>query len=301
MVSIKPNFSIIANGKDITKSLEKKLVSLSVTDNQKDQADQLSMAFDGKFQRPFLGDELRIYIGWGEQLDFVGLFFVNKTTLTNNRQLSIEATGINFSASFKERRTLDYSLNLGDVVRTIAARHRLDVKTDMGVGKRFEQHDESDMAFLNRLAKEYNAIFNVKNNTIYMMKKAVQVPSITIDIDKAISSEINHESKTFYHSCKAIFHDTKLNKITSETVGSGKPVLVKQGKWLNRELAKEAAINALARANQGTSEGNISIMGKVVFAGSELNLDGEKYEVTRVTQSLSRTWTTEVEFKKSTV
>jgi len=300
VVSITPNFSIIANGEDVTEILKKRLVSLSVTDNQKDQVDQLNMVFQGKFQHPFLGDELKIYMGWGGQLDFVGLFFVKKTTLTNNSQLSIEATGINFSQSLKQRRHQDYNADLGNVVRTIAVRHSLAAKTDMHTSKRFEQHNESDMSFLNRLAKEHNAIFNVKNNTIYMMKKVVEVPSISVDINQCITSEISHESKTLYASCKAIFHDTKSNKISTEIVGSGEPMLVKQGKWLTRALAREAATNALERANQGTAEGAISIKGRVVFAGSELNLDAEKYEVTKVTQSLSRTWTTAIDFKKST-
>jgi len=183
------------------------------------------------------------------------------------------------------------------MVRTIAARHGLGVKTDMNASKLFEQHHESDMAFLNRLAKEYNAIFNIKNNTLYMMKKAVDVPNVSIAINQCISSEINHEAKTFYQSCKAIFHDTKK---TSKIVGKGEPVLVIQGKWLTNALAKEAAKYALERANQGTSDGTASFKGRVIFAGSQLNMENEAYEITKVNHNIERTWTTDIAFKKST-
>ncbi|MBL4775302.1 MAG: hypothetical protein JKY87_04525 [Mariprofundus sp.] len=296
--SIAPNYQIIVNGKDVTASIKPCLISLSITDNHKDEADTLELMLSKKFKRPNYGDEIKVYLGWGSNIRFAGLFFFQKSTLINNKQLTIQATGIDFTKGLKERRNKDYDVSLNEVVKIIAERHGLTVKTNMNVGTRFDQKNESDMAFLNRMAKEYNAVFNIKNNTLYMMQKGADVPQVSLDINKCVSSEITHTNTTFYKSCKAIFHDTKLNKVVEAVVGEGVPILIKQGKWLNKQQALEAAKNALQRANQGTAEGTVTIIGHVIFAGSELLLDNERYQIEKVTHNLSNGWLTDIQFKQ---
>lgn len=295
--SLTPNYQIVVNGKDVTTSIRPHMISLNITDNDKGEADSLSFQVGKKFERPKYGDEIKVYLGRGNDLNFVGLFFMQSTTITNNQILTIQATGLDFSKGIKEKRQQSYAMSLKEVANIIASRHQLTLKSDMDVGTRFEQHNESDMAFLNRLAKQYNAVFNIKNNTLYLMQQGADVPRLTIDINTCLSSEITHKNTTLYQSCKAIYHNTKTNKKHEATSGVGEPVLVIQGKWLDDEQALLDANHALKRANQGTAEGTVTIIGQVVFAGSELTIDDTVYLVSQVVHNVDSGWKTSLELK----
>ena len=303
--NIHPNYQILVNNEDVTNSVREHFIALQITDNDKDDADELMLTLSAKFKRPSYQDKIKVFLGYSNNLKFAGLFFVQTTNVRDNRQLTIKATGVNFNGDLKEKRNLTYppgplsaeKITLASVVKEIASRHGLEVKTDMNIGERFEQINESDLHFLNRLAKEYDAIFNIKNNTLYFMSKSGEVPSITIDINKCSSSDITYSNKTLYKSCKAIYHNTKLNKKVEVITGSGKPQLIKEGQWQNNNEALLAAKNALTRANKSNVDGNLTTRGQVVFAASKLTLDDEVFEITRVTHNLSKGWKTTLNFK----
>ncbi|MDQ7058178.1 MAG: hypothetical protein Q9N62_06935 [Ghiorsea sp.] len=71
-----------------------------------------------------------------------------------------------------------------------------------------------------------------------------------------------------------------------------------QGKWFNQDQALEAAKNALQRANQGTAEGTVTIVGEVVFAGSQLTLDHKTYDINQVVHTIEKNWQTDIQFKQ---
>ncbi len=297
VADIHHNYRIVVNDQDVTASVRKHFISLELTDNDKDNADELVLVTSKKFKRPDYNDKIKVFLGWGENLTFAGLFYVQSTKITDNKQLTINATGVNFSGDLKQRRFQTYiDMTLGDVVWEIAVRHDLEVRTNIDVGSRFEQANESDLGFLNRLAREHNAVFNIKNNTLYFMQKGTEVPYISVDINKCITSEITRSNKTLYKSCKAIYHNTKLNKSISVIYGEGSPQLVKQGKWLNDDDAMTEAKNALIRANKGQAKGNLKMKGHVCFSGSKLELDNEHYEVTKVFHYISDGWETALDF-----
>ncbi len=299
--SIHHNYKFVVNDKDVTASIRPNFISLSLTDNAKDDADELTLTLSSKFKRPSYKDKIKVFLGWGNELQFAGLFFVQSTSIRDNRELTIKATGVNFNGDLKQRRNFTYlDHSLGDIAWEVSTRHDLEVRTNFNDVRRFEQKNESDLAFLNRLAKEYNAIFNIKNNTLYFMKQGTEVPEIAVDINRCISSDITFANRTFYKSCKAIFHDTKLNKKVSVITGEGKPVLIKQGKWHNNDDALIAAKNALKRANRGEASGNLTYRGNIYFAGSKLELDKQFYEVTKVTHNISNGWQTTLDFKSFT-
>jgi len=307
--SIEPNYKILVNNSDVTNSVRKYLVSLQITDNDKDDADELTLTLSAKFKRPSNTDNIKVFLGYGNELKFAGLFTIQTTSIRDNRQLTIKATGADFNGDLKQRRNLTYpplgpsnkTITLASVVKKIASRYQLEVKTDIDINGRFEQENESDLNFLNRLAKEYNAIFNIKNTTLYFMQKGGEVPRIFIDINKCLSSNISYSNKTLYKSCKAIYHNTKLNKKAEVVTGSGKPQLIKEGQWKNDNDALLSARNALTRANKNESNGNLTTRGQVIFAGSKLTLDDEVFQINKVTHNLSKGWKTTLNFKGFTI
>lgn len=293
-----PKYKITVNGADVTAQITQHLVSITVCDNEKNESDELTIVVGKKFQRPKTTDKTKVYIGFDE-IKFVGLFHVQKTTIRDNQELTITATGINFDSGLKTRKHKRYEqTTLSALAKDIAGKHGLQVRTDVDqLTIDVDQVNESDLNLLNRLAKEHNAVFNIKNDTLYFMQREIQPPSLSIDINKCISSEITHSNKTGYKSCHVIWHDTKLNKWVGLKVGDGEPKLTKQGNFKSETEARAYADNAINRAGAGTAEGTLTHPGVIAFSGGRLNVDGGEYTITRVEQTLdSSGWVTSLEF-----
>ena len=308
-----PIFKLLANNQDITTTIKENLVSITIKDEANSQADELTLKVTGKVARPQYKDELKIYLGYDDAISFMGLFLVQTTTRENNYGLTISATGVNFSASLKEKRNITYEkISMKDICTQIAKRNSLKVSCDMGdiYFMSLAQQNESDLHFLNREARELNAIFNIKNDTLVFKKKiknskkSDELPSYTIDVNICSHINIKHSNRTFYKCAKAIWHDTKENKVKQVLAGSGTPVYVFKGNFKNSAEAKIKAEAKLQIANQGIVSGSLSIPGEIIFAGGVLNIknsledDGE-YQIKSVTHTLNESgWKTNLEFER---
>lgn len=308
-----PTFKVLANDKDITQELQKELISITFKDEANEQADELTIEVSGEFARPNYEDELQLFLGYGKELTFCGLFIVQTSTRSDNNVLSISATGVNFSSSLKEKRDITYEkISIKDICNQIASRSELKIKSD------FEdiyivslaQSNESDLHFLNRIAKEYNSIFNIKNGTLIFTKKIKddkkneELPTYTVSETNTTTLSIKHSNKTLYKSCKSIWHDTKENKTKEIIVGVGEPVLINKGNFKNAAEAKLKAQAKLERAVQGLVTGSLSTAGEIIFAGGKLNLvdtledDGE-YQIKSVNHNFgSNGWQINLEFER---
>jgi len=308
----KPTFKLLANDKDVTAALQKELISLTFKDEENNKADELTIKVGGEFARPKYEDELKLYLGYGDDLVYCGLFKVQTSTRSDNNILTISATGVNFSSILKEKRDVTYEkISIKGICKQIADRNVLKLKSDFDdvAILSIAQSNESDLHFLNRLAKDYNAIFNIKNDTLIFTKKIKEnkknedLPSYTISANEVRTLSIKHSNKTLYKSCKSIWHDTKENKTKEVVVGFGEPVLINKGNFKNEAEAKAKAQAKLERAVQGLVSGSLSMAGEVIFAGSTLNLidtledDGE-YRIRTVNHNFtSDGWTINLEFE----
>ena len=308
-----PNFKIIANGDDVTAILKQNNTSLSFKDEANEKADELTIKITDGFIRPKYEDELQLYLGYGLNLTFCGTFKVQSSTWDKHQGITINATSVDFSNVLKQKRDITYEkLSIKDICSQIANRGGLELKCDFDdiFMTSIAQHDESDLNFLNRLARDLNAIFNIKNNTLYFMKKVKddkkndELPKYTISANECISISIKHSNRTLYKSCKATWHDTKTNTTKNIIIGDGMPQLIYKSSFKNEAEAKLRADAYLQRANQGIVTGSLSIAGEIIFAGGVLNLidtledDGE-YQIKSVSHDFSGSgWTTSLEFEK---
>ena len=307
-----PNFKILANDNDVSDILKKSSISISLKDEANERADELTLKVGGEFARPKYEDELKLYLGYGDDLIYCGLFIVQTTTRSDNNILTINATGVNFSNTLKQKRDITYeNISIKDICTQIANRNGLKIKSDFDdiYILSLAQSNESDLHFLDRLSKEFNAIFNIKNDTLIFThkikdkKKNKELPIYTIDADEVSSISIKHSNKTLYRSCKSIWHDTKENKTKEIIVGDGEPILINKGNFKNEAEAKLKAKAKLERATQGLVSGSFTKDGEVIFAGGILNLtntledDGE-YQIKTVEHNFDTNgWNITVSFE----
>ncbi|GAB6045067.1 phage late control D family protein [Caminibacter profundus] len=298
------NFKIIANNKDITETIQKNLISLSLIDEVGISADEITLKVRNDFKRPSYGDELKVWI----QDKYYGIYIVQTTTKTQS-DLTIKATATNFTNSLKKKYNRSFeNIKVCELISKLAAENNLKSKCDIDFTfKHLAQTNESDLNLLTRLAKQLNAQFNIKNDTIIFIKTKQEnesLPKFEVDIKEVISYSIKYNAKTMYKSVKAIYHDTKENKQKEITYLSGEPQYIFQDSFKSEAEAYKTAKSYYEMLNKGIITGNLTIVGKEIRAGGILVLtsfgedDGE-YSIKKVTHNLSGGgYTCRVEFEK---
>lgn len=304
-MELTPIFRIETNGTDVTDVLQKNMISLDVSDEEGILSDEITLKVAGAYTRPIYGDEVKLWLGYKEtSLEFLGTYKVQTTQRKNKEVLTIKATAVDFGGGLKEKKTRDFKdMSYKTLCEQIAGEHSLDVLCDFDAYfTYFAQHDESDLAFLMRIAKDVNQIFSIKNNTLFFGAKKQEKLKYEVSFDDCISLDITHSNKTKYGSAKATWRDTKSNTDKEVSYGDENPTLEIQGSYKDENEALLKAKARLEKANKGTVTGSLEIMGRVMFAGGTLILkdsyDDGVYGITRVNHRFDNGgFTTTVEFE----
>jgi phage protein D len=175
----KPEYRITLDGRDLTDKISPRLISLSLDESRSDEADTLTLVLDdadGQLAIPPRGAELRVAFGWSDTgVVDKGAFTVNETEHAGAPDtLTIQARSASMTKGMGERReTSWHGETIDTIVRKIASRHNL--KSAVGealagiVISHIDQTHESDMSFLTRLSKRYDAVMNVKDANLLFM------------------------------------------------------------------------------------------------------------------------------------
>jgi phage protein D len=281
----KPVFLVVVNGKDITPTLLENDASISLTDEANEEADQLTITVVGAIKRPQSDDVLELWMGYDDKLVNFGTFVVQETTKTDDFMLSISATGVNFSNALKMIHNITYeNVTVKEICTQVAERHGLQLHSDYDdvMVVSLAQSNESDIHFMNRMAKEYNAIFNIKKETLVFMHKYLDhKPSPTLPRYIIFKREVHqgslsvkHTKKPLYTSCKCTWHDTKENVMLEVVAGEGEPCLNHRGQFKDEAEALNKA-NALLDKSKACNVGvSLGMEGRAMFAGGIVNLEG---------------------------
>lgn len=192
-----PAFSLMMEGKDITANIEKRLMSLTLTDNRGFEADQLDIELDdadGALALPRRGVVLALSLGWkGQALTLKGRFVVDEIEHSGAPdKLILRARSADFRDTLNIQCEASYhDKTLGDIVTTIAKRNKLDVAMDSALEKvkipHVDQTNESDGSFLTRLAKQEGAVASVKGGKLLFIRQGQgrtasgkPIPAVTI-------------------------------------------------------------------------------------------------------------------------
>ena len=288
---------------ELNENLSSQYESIELVDQVGLQADELNISIVGQYVRPKGNDELLISINGISY----GKFSVQETTVTPHK-LNIKAHSANFASSLKERKSRAFDkIKFCKMVEKIAKEHKLKLKCDVDLYiDHLAQQHESDLNLLGRMAKKYNLPFNIKNDTILMLQKAESgaLPLFVVQSSEYSNYSIKHSTKPLYSSCVATWHDTKQNKTKKVRIGKGEPVLVLQEHYSSAGAAHTAAEAALNNITQGSISGTISLKGKEIRAGGELQLigfgeDDGVYSIKKVTHRIDANgYTVSVEFQK---
>lgn len=166
-----PSYRVEVNGQNITPSISGRLINLSLTDERRDNADQLEITLDdtdGLLDIPPQAAKIKLWLGFDDNLIFKGVFTVDETEHSGPPdQLTIRARSASFKGTLNQKREQSWHfITLGDMLRTMAKRNGLDPVIHPTLDGFFVAHldqtNESDLNFISRLATLHDAVSNVK-------------------------------------------------------------------------------------------------------------------------------------------
>ncbi|VEB25889.1 Phage protein D [Actinobacillus lignieresii] len=215
--------------KDISALITNRFISLTLTDSSGFEADQLDLLLDdsdGLLALPSRGAILALGLGWKNQaLTFKGEYTVDEVEHSGTPdKITIRARSADLRGSLMNRYERSFhQKTIGEIVQQIALENKLTAK----VGKQFEQQiinhvdqtNESSISFLQRLAKEYDAIATVKNGTLLFIASGkgktasgADIPPVHITRSEGDSHRFNIAEGENFKAVKAYWHDTNTGK-----------------------------------------------------------------------------------------
>ncbi|AMC35393.1 phage late control D family protein [Janthinobacterium sp. B9-8] len=230
-----PRFKILVGSKDISKLVNDRLVSVGLTDNRGFEADQLDITLDdsdGLLEIPPRGAVVSVSLGWSDSgLVDKGQYTVDEVEHSGAPdQLTIRARSADLRAglSVKKERSW-HQTTVGAIVETIAKQNKIQHRIGQGLAgqaiNHIDQTSESDASFLSRIAKMFDAIATVKDNSLLFMKAGQATTASGKPLGKVLITRQSGDSHRFgiadrgaYSGVKAAWQNTKTAKKETTTV-----------------------------------------------------------------------------------
>ncbi|AAZ72619.1 bacteriophage late control gene D protein [Burkholderia pseudomallei] len=257
-----PDYRISVGGRDLSRLFAPRLVSLSISESRSDEADTIDIVLDDSkndLDIPKRGATIKASIGWaGEPLVDKGSFVVNEVEHSGAPDIiTIRARSAAMTSGMQERREKSWHRQtIGSIVHAIAGRYSLAPIVGDALAKiliaHIDQTHESDMSFLTRLAKRYDAVMNVKDLRLLFMPigtgqtaSGKQLDVLELTRASGDSHRYHVSERENYAAVRAHYHSTGRAKRKSVIVGGENN---KNVKVLPEDYATEAEARAAAQA-----------------------------------------------------
>lgn len=255
---MKPSYRIMVNDSDITSQITSRLMQLTLTDESKDNADQLDIILDdsdGQLAIPPRNAQIDIWLGQNDELVHKGSFTLDEVTHNGPPdQLTLRARSADFKGSLKQKREQSWhQTTLGNILDTIAQRNELNLEINDQLKnhsiEHLDQTNESDLNLLQRLGKRFDAIATVKHSRLLFTPKgaAKTVSGQTIQAIVITRSEGDKHSysqtdrDTEYTGVQTSWDNKASAQRETYTAGAQGNVKKLRHTYANQEEAKTAA------------------------------------------------------------
>ncbi len=224
-----PDYQLLIDGKDVSSKIKPRLIGLTLTDNRGFEADSLEVQLDdtdGSLALPRKGAKMQVLIGYkGLALVDKGLYTIDEVEHSGAPDtMTIRGKSADMRGSLlKSREESFHKTKLGQVIETIASRHKLTPKItelfEKEVIEHIDQANESDAQFMTRLAERFDAIATVKNEHLMFVQAGQSVgvtgqPLSTIHITRQSgdSHSFSVADRQAYAGVKAYWQNEKAGK-----------------------------------------------------------------------------------------
>lgn len=324
----KPAWDVIYEGTNISGDIAGFVSKVRYTDHLHGESDDMSLTLINEDMRwlndwmPQKGDQVELKMGYEQEAMLpCGLFTVDDLAPSGPPQVMVlSGLAAPITRSLRTKRSKAFEeQTLLDIAEAVAQEHDLTVmgaiRTSVAGGlyyKRITQNDESDLAFLKRLAEEHGFEFSVRGSVLTFFDAAEMASDATVaTIVRGANTRYGFRSKTrkVYRACEVSYHDPDTKKLFKHSVVApnfpGGDVLKRKVRCESLEQAEVKAKAILDRANRHEVEGTITTVGDPsIAAGVNVALEGwgkfdGKYQVTSTTHDMTGggQYTTQIEVR----
>lgn len=291
-------FTITLNNKSISDLV----LSINYEDYESNKADTLKLKLFPSI-KPNLKDEIEFKI----DNTLIGKFYIASIAYNYKTNYELECTSIDYSSGFRIRKNRSFDkLSYKEILESIAKENNLIAKIDfkrMLEVVHIDQINQSDSNLCYHIAKELCLTQTIKNGyLIFLEKDSNKKPTITINANDCSSLSIQSYSKALYKSVEVLYQDTSTTQVKTIRVGRDDPTYKRHIHANNDDEAYKKAESILKTINSNKRKGNLESTGKIIHAGSVLEINGDKetsgkYLINKVSHSIDNSgWKTSVEF-----
>lgn len=232
----KPSYKITLDGEDITPRFNPLLQQLTLNESRSEKADQLDITLDdssGLVAIPRKGIRLTLALGFadGELVD-KGAYIVDEVEHSGPPDvITIRARSAELTDQLRRRRDESWhAQSLGNIVKTIASRNNLTARIDDELAAQaidhIDQTGESDIAFITRLGRRFDAVATVKNDTLIFLQinntktsSGETLPVVEIHRNETQSHRYTSADRDSYTGVRAYYENTSAASKASVLMG----------------------------------------------------------------------------------
>lgn len=312
-----PKAKVAVDGVPVSGLFFARLISLTVIDREGIQSDTLQMEFSDDFphfQSPRRGAIVTVTIIAGLGNSYVGAFVVDRVEFQcRPYKIIVNAHSADLRTGMKTNRNKHWDKkSVREIVEEKAGDYGLQAKiADAVSGHVYEwlgQQDESDLSFLERLARRHGALFTIKNGTLLWLERGAGktadgtvLPPVTITAFSVLQGacRVSETDVDRFKTIKAYWQDRMGSKrqevvVDADPEADGEHVL--RDPFSSKEEAEAAAKAAAREMTRGLVECSCSIEGRpnlmaglpVIFAGLRPNVDGREFLLDQVTHTFTK-------------
>lgn len=266
-----PTYRLTIDGRDITPKVDARLEQLTLSEARSEEADQLDLVLldlDGRLALPRKGITLNLALGFdATALIEKGTFIVDEVSHSGPPdRVTIRARSAELTSSLRRRRDQSWhAQTLGSIVQTIAARNGLTPSMDSTLAAQsighIDQSGESDIAFITRLGRNFDAVATVKHGRLIFLNinNTTTAAGTTLPVVNIRRSETQNHTYTAadrdsYSGVRALYANLNAAAQQSVTAGSESGNMKElPDLFANREEAQKAATAEWQRIERGTA------------------------------------------------
>ncbi len=284
---MRPTFQIFADQLDVTAKIQDRLLRLTVTDEAGIKSDTAEISLDDRdaaLEVPRRGAKLEVWLGYIESgIYLMGTYVVDEIELSGPpRTMLIRAKAADMLQSLKSPKTRPWDkVTLGSIVETIASEHGYQPGVDSSLAGIYFEHvdqtEESDMHFLTRLAKQYDAVAKPANGFMVLAPKGSSksasgqdLPAVSLGLSDLTSWNVTLADRGKYKTVKVYYHDWKTGKRTEIKIGTEDPAYVLRHTYPDAEQAKAAGSAKLEGFFRGEAKASFCFPGNPLVAAEIL-------------------------------
>lgn len=298
---MRPAYKITANGSDLANQLGGRLIGLSITDEAGFQSDTLEITLAdtdlaAPIEIPPTGAEIEVQLGYAETgLQKMGMFIADEVELSGWPGTMVirgraapydKSKGGKTDLQTQKTRAWPKGTKLSDMVAKIAKEHGLQPAVAQSLQSitlpQFDQTEESDVSFLVRVTRKYDAIVKPGGGKLAVSKRGESksasgqdMPTIQLAATDCTRWSLSITTRDSEGTAVAYYHDRGLAKRQEVSVGSGDPVRRLRHNFPDKASAEKAAQAELDKRDRRKNKFSCTMPGDPLLAAeAKLELSG---------------------------